>query len=70
MNPDEVKRREYLGLAGLVLGLLNVIAGLIGLMFSPPLGLIVLGLGIAVTFAGIFVLTKIPDVVEPADDLW
>ena len=70
MNPDEVKRREYLGLAGLILGLVNVITGLIGLLFSMPLGLLVLGFGVGITAAGIFVLTKIPDVVGPTEDLW
>jgi len=70
MNPDEVKRREYLGLAGLLVGLLNAVTGLIGLLFSIPVGLIVLSIGIAITAAGIFILTKIPDVVAPTEDLW
>ena len=64
MNPEEIKRREYLGLAGLVLGLLNLLAGLAGLMFSMPLGLLMLGLGTGLTAAGVFILKRIPDVVS------
>ncbi len=69
MNPDEVKRREYLGLGALVLGLLNVITGLTCLLFSMPLGLTFLGFGVGITAAGIFVLTKIPDVIGPSENL-
>lgn len=70
MNPQQVKRREYLGLAGLLLGLINAIAGLISLIFSMPIGLTLLGFGLATSAASTIVLTKIPDVVGPVEDLW
>ncbi len=70
MNPKQVKRREYFGLAGLTLGLLNVIAGIVGLLFLLPLGLTLVGLGSALTAAGVFVLTRIPDVLATPDELW
>ena len=70
MNPQQVKRREYLGLAGLLLGLINAIAGLISLVFSMPIGLTLLGFGLAASAAGTIVLTTIPDVVGPVEDLW
>ena len=64
INPEDVKRREYAGLTSLIVGLLFAITGLIGLLYSMPLGLVVLGLGIGLTATGIFVLTKIPDLVS------
>ena len=70
MNPQQVKRREYLGLGALIIGLLHVVAGLVSLLFSMPIGLVVLGLGAALLTAGTLVLSNIPDVVGPAEDLW
>ena len=70
MNPQQVKRREYLGLSGLLIGAVHLVAGLICLLFSMPIGLLVLGFGTAAFSAGIFVLSNIPDVVGPREDLW
>ena len=64
INPEDVKRREYAGLIFLVVGLLFATTGLVGLLYSMPLGLVLLGLGIGLTATGIFVLTKIPDLVS------
>ena len=70
MNPDQVKRREYLGLAGLVVGVLNLLAGIGCLIFLVPVGLALMGFGIAVTIAGVIVLNRIPDVVASPDEVW
>ncbi len=70
MNPQQVKRREYMGLSGLLIGAVQLLAGLICLLFSMPIGLLVLGLGAALFTAGVYVLTRIPDVVGPREDLW
>ena len=69
MNPDQVKRREYLGLTGLIVGILIALTGLACLLFLFPLGLAVTGLGCAITAAGIFVLNKIPDVLASPEEL-
>jgi hypothetical protein len=70
MNPEQVKRREYLGLAGLVVGVLNLIAGLTCLLYLVPVGLALMGFGTAATVAGIIILNRIPDVVASPDELW
>ena len=70
MNPEQVKRREYLGLAGLVVGVLNLLAGIGCLIYLVPLGLALMGFGIAVTIAGVMVLNRIPDVVASPDEVW
>ena len=70
MNPEQVKRREYLGLAGLIVGVLNMIAGIGCLLYLVPLGLALMGFGIAVTIAGVMVLNRIPDVVASPDEVW
>ena len=70
MNPEQVKRREYLGLAGLVVGVLNLLAGIGCLIYLVPLGLALMGFGIAVTIAGVMVLNRIPAVVASPDEVW
>ena len=70
MNPEQVKRREYLGLAGLVVGVLNLLAGIGCLIYLVPLGLALMGFGISVTIAGVMVLNRIPDVVASPDEVW
>ena len=70
MNPEQVKRREYLGLAGLVVGVLNLLAGIGCLIYLVPLGLALMGFGIAVTIAGVMILNRIPDVVASPDEVW
>ena len=70
MNPEQVKRREYLGLTGLVVGVLNLLAGIGCLIYLVPLGLALMGFGIAVTIAGVMVLNRIPDVVASPDEVW
>jgi len=49
-------------------GLFGAVIGLISLLYSMPIGLAALGLGTALTATGIFVLTKIPDLVS--EELW
>jgi len=70
MNPEQVKRREYLGLATLVLGAIGVIAGVVWFFFQIPTGLILLGIGVAAGTIGILVLNRIPDMIASGDDLW
>lgn len=68
INPQQIKRREYLGLGGLIFGLISVLAGAVSLLFLIPLGLTVIGLGSALVAAGIFILDNIPDVIALGDD--
>ena len=70
MNPTQVKRREYLGLAALTIGLVAAIAGIISLLFLLPLGLSLIVVGTALFASGIFILMKIPDIVGPPEELW
>ena len=75
MNPDQVKRREHLGLTFVLGGLLAGLAGIICLLFLLPLGLSILGLGTALCTAGVLVLMRIPDLVGTtfvgsAEDAW
>ena len=70
MNPNQVKRREYLGLSGLLLGAILVLSGVISLLFLLPLGLGLLGLGCALFAAGVLVLMHIPDLVGPPEEVW
>ena len=70
MNPSQVKRREYVGLAGLSLGLVTTVAGIISLLFLLPLGLSLIVLGSAAVTSGVLVLMNIPDLVGPTDELW
>ncbi len=67
MNPEQVKRREYLGLAGLAVGIINLVAGLTCLLYLVPVGLALIGFG---TAAGVFILNRIPDVVASPDEFW
>ena len=71
MNPQQVKHREYLGLSAIAVGLLTALPGLVCLLFAKPIGLALLGLGAALSVAGLCILVAIPDidVVGPVDDI-
>ncbi len=69
MNPEQVKRQEYLGLTGLIVGILITLTGMACLLFAFPAGIVVIGLGCAITAAGIFVLKKIPDLLASPEEL-
>lgn len=70
MNPTQIKHREYLGLGALIAGVLTLFAGVVCLLMSMALGLALISLGTAVAAAGLFVLTKIPDVLGQPEQLW
>ena len=69
-RPEQIKRREYIGLAAFIIGLINLFAGTIGLLFLSPVGLALIGLGAACTASGIFILDSIPNVVAGGEDRW
>lgn len=70
MDPEEVKRREYLGLVALVLGIVFFLAGLTCLAYLAAIGLALIAFGAALTVVGINVLKGIPDVIPSPDDIW
>lgn len=70
MNPEQVKRREHLGLICLICGILMLLVGLGCLFYLLNLGLALTGFGMAATSTGIFVLNRIPDVVVSPDEAW
>jgi hypothetical protein len=69
LNPDQVKRREYLGLTCLSIGLVTAVVGIVSLLFLLPLGLSLIGFGSAAITGGVFVLMRIPDLVEPSEEI-
>lgn len=70
MNPIQVKRREYMGLVGIAVGLLAGVAGIVCLLFLLPLGLSLIAFGTAALTSGILILVNIPDLVGPTEELW
>ena len=70
LNPDDIKRREHIGLSVLALGILLTLVGLGVLLLNIIAGLVVLSIGIALTATGVFVVMKIPDVVGQPEELW
>ncbi len=70
MNPEQIKRREYLGLSALGVGILNALAGICCLLASLAVGLVLISFGTALAAAGLFILTKIPDVLGQPEELW
>jgi hypothetical protein len=67
IEPEQVKRREYYGIAALLFGLLNLTGGIVGLILLVPLGLTLLCLGAAAIATGVFVLSNIPCMVALPD---
>lgn len=70
MNPSQIKRREYIGLAALIGGLIVLLAGILCLLISLPISLLLLGSGVAIGVTGITVLHNIPDVIGQPEELW
>lgn len=70
MKPSQVKRREYMGLAGVSLGLITGITGVVSLLFLLPLGLSLITFGSALFASGLLVLMNIPDLIAHADETW
>ncbi len=70
MNPNQIKRREYLGLATLIAGVLALLIGMLCLLVSTAIGLLVAVLGLAVCTCGVVILHNIPDVMVQQEELW
>jgi hypothetical protein len=70
MDPQEVKRREYLGLTALVLGSVLSLAGLACLLYLASIGLVLIALGAGLIVAGMTILKRIPAIVPSPDDVW
>ncbi|MEM7080759.1 MAG: hypothetical protein AAF513_19230 [Pseudomonadota bacterium] len=68
LNPDQVKRREHMGLGCFAAGAFLVIAGLITLMLTLTISLALLTIGCALSGAGLFMLARIPDLVALYDE--
>ena len=58
--PEQIKKREYTGLAALLGGVISVAVGAVLLLLSQAISLIFLGIGAACALTGIVVLNKIP----------
>ena len=69
MNPQQVKRREYLGLGTTLIGAVFVVSSIFSVFFAPLIALALAVTGSAVLATGIFVLNSIPDVLASADEL-
>ena len=70
VNPNQIKRREYMGLAGLSVGLITAVAGIVSLLFLLPLGFGLIAVGSAAFAAGVLVLMHIPELIERSENLW
>lgn len=63
VDPEDIKRREYLGISSFLLGLVALLSGFITLVFLIPLSIVLLSLGCAAAAAGMLVLGNIPNIV-------
>jgi hypothetical protein len=70
INPTQIKRREYIGLAGLSVGLITAVAGIVSLLFLLPLDLSLIAVGSAAFAGGVLVLMHIPGLIERSEKLW
>lgn len=70
MSPSQVKKREYSGIVSLISGCFLVAAGALGLFFTWPLALLLLGIGATGVVAGGAVLASIPDLIHTPDESW
>ncbi len=68
MNPNQIKRRENLGLATLVIGVLVCLASLAFFLINPMAALAGFSMGLVVTIGGGLVLGSIPDLVHTPDE--
>jgi hypothetical protein len=64
MDPTVVKKREYAGLAALLTGLVMIVLGAFGLLYTWQVALVVLGIGLASSVGGAATLASIPDLVH------
>jgi hypothetical protein len=70
LNPDQVKRREYVGLGAFIFGAIDLIAGILLLLVGVHAGLWLAILGAVIAAAGTHVLMKIPDLIGSSDEIW
>ncbi len=70
MSPSQVKKREHSGIVSLLVGALLVAVGALGLFFTWPLALLVLGIGAVGVVVGSVTLVSIPDLVHTPDESW
>ncbi len=64
LEPEEVKRREYFGMAMFVFGVLSVIAGIVSFVFDMPLGAMLTSAGLFAMISGPLLLESIPIVAK------
>lgn len=70
MNPETVKRREYLGILLFLGGVFLCILGMAGFFFYWTTALAILIFGIAIGSGGIATLSTIPDLIHTTDESW
>ena len=69
-DPEQIKRREYMGIGALIAGVVCLIAGFVGMIFLTYIGLALLTAGTAATITGVHVLSSIPNVLALPYESW
>lgn len=70
MNPEAVKRREYIGIACFLGGVFLCIVGIAGFFLHWTAALTIVIFGIATGGGGIATLSSIPDLIHTPDESW
>ncbi len=70
MNPETVKRREYIGILCILSGAFLCIAGIAGFFLNWPAALAIVISGITAGGVGLATLSSIPDLVQTPDESW
>ena len=64
MNPEKVKKREYIGILGILGGVFLCIVGVAGFFFHWAAALAIVIFGVAAGGGGIATLSSIPDLIH------
>ncbi len=64
LEPEEVKRREYFGMALFVFGVLSLAAGIVSFVFTMPLAAALTCGGVLAMLCGPMLLARIPIVAK------
>lgn len=70
MNPETVKRREYIGILCFLCGIFLCIVGITGFFLHWTAALAIVIFGIVTGGGGIATLSSIPDLIHTPDESW